>query len=76
MVKKQPKLKVDFKHDGENFSALFGVTREPSGTTYHLHAQVMDENGDQIFEKERTGLDYSQVEHAMTFVFHQAFVEQ
>lgn len=75
-MKKTSKIKVDFERDNKNYSALFGVTREPNGTTYHLDAQVMNEEGDVIFEKERTGLDYSQVEHALTFVFHQAFVEE
>ncbi len=69
------KIKVDFTKNGQKYSAIFGVTREPSGTTYHMHAEVFAEDGKKFFEKERGGLDYSQVEHALTFVFHQAFVE-
>ena len=74
-MKPTSKIKVDFEREGKNFSAVFEVTREPNGSTYHLNARVYDENDNLIFEKERTGLDYSQVEYALTFVFHQAFVE-
>lgn len=74
-MKDASKIKVDFRREGANYSAVFDVKREPSGTTYHLHAEVFDSHNKKIFEKERSGLDYSQVEHALTFVFHQAFVE-
>ncbi len=74
-MKPTSKIKVDFERDGKNYSAIFAVTREPSGMSYHLHAEVFDEKEKKIFETERSGLDYSQVEYALTFVFHQAFVE-
>lgn len=73
---KTSKIKVDFERDGKSYSAIFAVTRELSGNTYHLHAKVHDSQGNVIFEKERSELDYSQVEHALIFVFHQAFVEE
>lgn len=74
-MKNTSKIRVDFERDGHDFYAVFGVTRQPNGTTYHLQAEVFDHKNRKIFEKERFGLDYSQVEHALTFVFHQAFVE-
>lgn len=74
-MKPTSKIKVDFEREGKNYSAIFDVTREKFGTNYNLLAKVYDEDDRLIFEKERTGLDYSQVEHALTFVFHQAFVE-
>lgn len=74
-MNKPSKIKIEFEREGKDYYAIFAVTREPSGTTYHLHGEVFDENDGMIFEKDRSGLDYSQVEHALTFVFHQAFVE-
>ncbi|GEM_PF-3627766 len=74
-MKPTSKIQVDFEREGENYKAVFSVTREPSGMSYHLHAEVFNEKGGKIFDKERSGLDYSQVEYALTFVFHQAFVE-
>ncbi|MEK7523703.1 MAG: hypothetical protein AAB588_01605 [Patescibacteria group bacterium] len=70
------RIRVDFKRDGSAYYAIFHVTREASGTTYHLHAEVFDHRDHLIFDKERSGLDYSQIEYALTFVFHQAFVEE
>ena len=74
-MKNTSKIKVEFVRENKNYYAIFAVTREQSGTTYHLHAEVFTEKNKKIFEKERSGLDYSQVEYALTFVFHQAFVE-
>lgn len=74
-MEKPSKIKIDFEREGKNYSAIFAVAREQNGTTYNMHAQVFDSKGKQLFEKSRNGLDYSQVEYALTFVFHQAFVE-
>lgn len=75
-MQKASKIKVDFNREGKGYSAIFKVLREESGNTYSLHARVIDDEGNEIFEKERHDLDYSQVEHALIFVFHQAFVEE
>ena len=74
-MKKTSKIRVDFEHDSKQYYAIFHVTREPNGMRYHLHAEVFDSKNKKIFDKERSGLDYIQVEYALTFVFHQAFVE-
>ncbi|MEK9132886.1 MAG: hypothetical protein AAB606_04225 [Patescibacteria group bacterium] len=75
-TKATSKIRVDFSRDDQNYYADFAVNREENGLSYGLHATVHDEKGKMIFEKERSGLDYSQVEMALTFVFHQAFVEE
>lgn len=72
-MKNTSRVKIDFKHEGKNHSATFSVSREPSGTSYYMHSEVQDENGKVIFKKDRSDLDYSQVEPALLFVFHQAF---
>lgn len=74
-TQKASKIRVDFAKDGKDYYATFAVTREGEATTYSLHAEVFNSKNKLIFEKDRSGLDYSQVEHALTFVFHQAFVE-
>lgn len=72
-MKKTSRIKVDFKNEGKLYSALFSVTREPSEVSYHMHSEILDEKGKLIFKKDRSNLDYSQVEPAALFVFHQAF---
>lgn len=74
-MKSTSKIKVDFKREGEKYSAVFGVKREQNSPAYNLNAEVFDSKGKKIFEKQRRDLDYSQVEPALLFVFHQAFVE-
>jgi len=75
-MKTSSKIKVDFKREDKSYSATFDVKREKSGLTYSLHADVFNEKGKKIFSKDRPNLDYSQIEHALVFVFHQAFVEE
>ena len=72
--KSESVLKVKSTHEGKPYRAHFEVDREKIGTrTYKLHAQVRNSKDEIVFEKDRTGLDYSQVEPAIIFVFHQAF---
>lgn len=76
ITKPTTKIKIDFERDGKPYSGVFEVKREASKISYRLKAEIFDHRGKKIFEKERTGLDYSQVEYALVFVFHQAFVEE
>ncbi len=68
-------LTVRFIKDDKNYTAEFAVTREENNRSYHLHADVFDSKKTKIFTKDRYGLDYSQVNSALLYVFHQAFSE-
>ncbi|MFA6521075.1 MAG: hypothetical protein WCT53_01685 [Candidatus Gracilibacteria bacterium] len=75
-TKATSKIRMEFTRENQDYYADFDVIREESGLTYKMHATVYSAKGKKIFEKERHGLDYSQVEMALVFVFHQAFVEE
>lgn len=68
-------LTVRFTREEKQYSAEFAVTREENGRSYHLHADVYDSKKTKIFTKDRYGLDFSQVNPAILYVFHQAFSE-
>ena len=72
-MKTGSKINIEFLREGKKFSAQFSVKREESGRSYTLHGDVFDDNGKKIFTKDRANLDYSQVEPALIFAFHQAF---
>lgn len=72
-MKKGSKINIGFLREGKKYSAQFSVKREESGQSYALHGDVYDDKGKKIFTKDRSHLDYSQVEPALIFVFHQAF---
>lgn len=74
-MEKTSKIRVDFHYQESPYYAILAVTREPNGMRYHMKAEVFNAKDKKIFEKQRSGLDYTQVEYALTFVFHQAFVE-
>lgn len=75
-MKNASKIKVDFSRDGKKYTAYFSVKRESNGISYHMHTEVCDEKEKIIFKKDRSNLDYSQVEPALLFVFHQAFAPE
>lgn len=66
-------LNITFKRDGKTYKAHFAAKREKTPTSYSLHGEIESEKGKKIFEKDRFGLDYSQLQPAMIFIFHQAF---
>lgn len=68
-------IEVKFRHDDKPYRAFFTVKKEKDSSNYKLNAEILNAKGKRVFEKERTGLDYIQVEPAMTFVFHQAFAQ-
>ena len=72
---KTPKLQIDFSREGKKYEAIISVTAEPKGHSYVMHGEIYTEKGKLVFKKDRTGLDYSQVEPSMIFMFHEAFVE-
>ncbi|MBP9718019.1 hypothetical protein KBD59_01860 [Candidatus Gracilibacteria bacterium] len=74
--KSESGLTVFFNREGKAYNAQFRVNRENTGArTYKLHAEVGHEKGKKMIEKDRTALDYAQIEPAIVFVFHQAFEE-
>ena len=74
-LSKPSTLTVGFVRDDKKYTAKFSVTREETGRSYHLHADVFDAKNKKLFTKDRYGLDFSQVDPAMLYVFHQAFSE-
>lgn len=67
-------LSVDFSRDGQYYRAVFNVSQEPNSTNYTLTATVSDAHGKQIFQKVRRDVDFLQMQPAIVYVFHDAFV--
>lgn len=67
-------LHISFKREGKTYKARFTAKREKTPASYSLHGEIESEKGKKIFEKDRAGLDYSQLQPAMIFIFHQAFL--
>lgn len=75
-MKNSTRITIEFNYENKKYSATFTVTREPAGTSYFMHSEVAGPDGKIIFKKERSDLDYSQVEPALLFVLHQAFAQE